>query len=43
MADLPLSFEDWEKRAQEKLSRERFAYISAGAGGGERSGGTTKS
>ena len=35
MADLPLSFEDWEKRAQEKLSRERFAYISAGAGGGE--------
>lgn len=34
MADLPLSFEDWEQRAKEKLSSERFAYVSAGAGTG---------
>ncbi|MGD0477865.1 MAG: alpha-hydroxy-acid oxidizing protein [Nitrososphaerales archaeon] len=35
MTDFPLSFEDWEKRAREKLSQERFAHVAAGAGTGE--------
>lgn len=35
MTDFPLSFEDWEKRAREKLGQERFAYVAAGAGTGE--------
>jgi isopentenyl diphosphate isomerase/L-lactate dehydrogenase-like FMN-dependent dehydrogenase len=35
LTDFPLSFEVWEKRAREKLSQERFAYVAAGAGTGE--------
>jgi isopentenyl diphosphate isomerase/L-lactate dehydrogenase-like FMN-dependent dehydrogenase len=35
MTEFPLSFEDWEKRAREKLGQERFAYVASGAGTGE--------
>ncbi|HEV2139110.1 MAG TPA: alpha-hydroxy-acid oxidizing protein [Nitrososphaerales archaeon] len=35
MGDFPLSFEDWEKKAKEKLNPERFAYVAAGAGDGD--------
>jgi lactate 2-monooxygenase len=35
LADFPLSFEDWEEIARKNLSKERFAYVSAGAGRGE--------
>jgi lactate 2-monooxygenase len=35
LADLPLSYEDWEEKARKSLSDERFAYVSAGAGRGE--------
>ena len=35
MADFPLSFDEWERGAKEKLSPERFAYVAGGAGEGD--------
>src|SRR6267143_4179049 len=35
LGDFPLSYEDWEKRARDKLSPDQFAYVSAGAGDGD--------
>jgi len=34
MAEFPISFDDWEKLAREKLGEERFAYVASGAGSG---------
>lgn len=35
LADFPLSFDEWERGAKEKLSPERFAYVAGGAGEGD--------
>jgi len=34
MADLPVSFQEWERAARRKLGEERFAYVASGAGSG---------
>lgn len=35
LGDFPVSYEDWKKKAQAKLSPDQFAFVFAGAGDGD--------